>query len=94
MSCTREELEAWASELSLEPGAVIQLVYHGVRSDLPWTYLVLSLDFEGNRCTLLRLDEGDLRNARSRAGAHCHESLEDLLDDLSSSKAGIHWRKL
>lgn len=92
---SREELEAWARQLSLEPGCVLQLVNDTpVGDDLPWTYLVLSLDFEGKRCTLLRLDEGDFRNARSRAGSITHEDLEDLLDDLSSSKAGIHWRKL
>jgi len=88
-----EDLERWARQLSLEPGSVLQLVCHD-RDDMPWTYLLLSMDFAGNRCTLLRLDEGELRNARSRAGSHNNEDLQDLLDDLSSSKEGIHWRKL
>jgi len=85
------QLKRRSTQLAVEPGCVIQLIGHF--RDEPWTYLVLSLDFERNRCALLQLNEGSRRFPRP-AGAPHHENLQDLLDDLSSSKEGIHWRKL
>lgn len=92
----RAELEAWARQLSLEPGCVLQLVdtFHETfhEDDLwnyPWTFLLLELSFESNRAKLLRLTD-----TLGRAGTVSHENLHDLLDDLSSNKAGIIWRVL
>jgi hypothetical protein len=87
----RAELEAWARQLSLEPGCVLQLVdtFHDVDLGDPWTFLLLELSFESNRAKLLRLTD-----TLGRAGTVSHENLHDLLDDLSSNKAGIIWRVL
>lgn len=88
----RAELEAWARLLSLEPGCVLQLVDTFHDDDLwnyPWIFLLLELSFESNRAKLLRLTD-----TLSRAGTVSHENLHDLLDDLSSNKAGIIWRVL
>lgn len=94
---TRDELRALAAQLPLEPGDVLQLVDHDVDRE-PWTFLLLDLGFESGRAQLLRLD--DCSSSSRRCGTLSLEDLEDLLDDLSSSKAGIarlagiHWRKL
>lgn len=87
-------LERWAADLSLDLGSVVQLTHaHG--DDLaPWTYLVVAIDFIGDRCQLVRLDDEPEMTRRSRAGSVSDERLYDLLDDLSSKKAGIHWRIL
>lgn len=85
----RAELEAWARQLSLEPGCVLQLVDAFHEENDPWTFLLLELCFESNRAKLLRLTD-----TLGRAGTISHENLHDLLDDLSSNKAGITWRVL
>lgn len=86
---SRAELEAWARQLSLEPGCVLQLVNASHEEDDPWTFLLLELSFESHQAKLLRLTD-----TRGRAGTTSLEDLRDLLDDLSSSKSGITWRKL
>lgn len=89
---SRAELEAWARQLSLEPGCVLQLVDAFHEDDLwndPWTFLLLELCFESNRAKLLRLTD-----TLGRAGTTSFENLHNLLDDLSSNKAGITWRVL
>lgn len=84
-------LEVWARQLSLEPGCVLQLVDHA-HDDRAWTYLLIKLDYAADHALLLRLDYNS--DDSRRPGTLSHEALEDLLDDLSSSKEGIHWRKL
>ncbi len=85
------ELRELARTMRLEPGAVLQLVDHeGDRR--PWTFLLLDLGFESGRAQLLRLD--DCSEGSRRCGTLSLEDLEDLLDDLSSSKAGIHWTRV